>query len=214
MKTSCFAKLFKGCKHIVDASNLVLSSTTLKNYCYDGMFEQCSALTAVPAQLPATTLATGCYQGMFNNCTSLTGVPKDLLPASYMMSACYAYMFAYCTSLVNPPDIHAIDTNFECFQQMFLNCTSLTDAPQLFAKKAPYLYSRCFKWTFCGCTSLSSINVGFKDWYYPSYPNEENSPTYGWVDGVAATGVFTKPSGLTEQHGISFIPNNWQVINT
>ena len=43
---------------------------TLANYCYSGMFQDCTALTQAPS-LPATTLELGCYTSMFMGCTSL-----------------------------------------------------------------------------------------------------------------------------------------------
>ena len=60
----CFAMLFSDCKNIVDASKLLLSSTTLAYSCYSNMFSGCTALTAAP-DLPATTLAENCYADMF-----------------------------------------------------------------------------------------------------------------------------------------------------
>ena len=173
------------------------------------MFEGCSSLTAVPA-LPATTIAPSCYQGMFNNCTSLSTVPTDLLPAQIDWrtgNSCYCYMFAYCTNLRNAPELPSLSTWFYCYEQMFKDCHNLTVAPHL---PATELYGNCYKWMFANCYKLSSISIAFSQWD----GQYQRDSTYGWVDGVAANGVFTKPSGLPEQHGISFIPNNWQVINT
>ena len=72
----CFANLFKGStgqpNTIYDASKLKLPNNTT-NYCYYGMFTNCSELKYAPI-LPATTLAQGCYFYMFNKCPNLTEV--------------------------------------------------------------------------------------------------------------------------------------------
>ena len=49
------------------------------NYCFCGLFANCSSLTEAP-ELPATTLTQGCYRSMFSRCTSLTKAPY--LPAT------------------------------------------------------------------------------------------------------------------------------------
>ena len=81
---------------IVDASELILSATTLTEACYSGMFQSCTSLTTAPA-LPATTLADGCYFGMFDGCTLLTTAPA--LPATTLANSCYHHMFYNCTNL-------------------------------------------------------------------------------------------------------------------
>ena len=48
-----------------------LAQTTLANYCYASMFQDCTGLTSAP-ELPATTLATACYRSMFNRCMQLS----------------------------------------------------------------------------------------------------------------------------------------------
>ena len=90
------------CSGLVDASNLILPATTLKELCYgniaqnNGMFYNCTSLLYPPA-LPATTLVKDCYFGMFQGCTSLTTAP--VLPATTLVTGCYGYMFWGCSSL-------------------------------------------------------------------------------------------------------------------
>ena len=91
-----FNGCFYGCTGLVDAENLVLPATTLTEYCYKDMFENCTSLTTAPA-LPATTLADFCYDSMFYDCTSLTTAPA--LPATTLAYSCYSNMFKQCTSL-------------------------------------------------------------------------------------------------------------------
>ena len=91
-----FNDMSNGTSGLTDASELVLTSTTVYDYCYFNMFYKCTGLTAAPA-LPATTLATQCYSGMFEGCTALTTAP--VLPAQTLVNSCYDHMFFSCSSL-------------------------------------------------------------------------------------------------------------------
>lgn len=91
-----FENFFKDCRGLVSAENLELPATTLQQFCYERMFENCVSLVSAP-ELPATTLASYCYQYMFNNCTSLTSAPE--LPALTLTQYCYYSMFTNCSSL-------------------------------------------------------------------------------------------------------------------
>ncbi len=65
-----FYYLFNGYATVSDASNLILPATTLTQYCYSGMFRNCTSLTTAP-KLPAEALVGGCYSSMFYGCSSL-----------------------------------------------------------------------------------------------------------------------------------------------
>lgn len=121
LKTYACVSLFEGCS-IVDASNLELPATTLKEHCYEYMFRDCEYLTAAPT-LPATTLAKYCYSMMFNG-TSITVAPE--LPATTLEQGCYFSMFQSCTALTTPPLLPAPVLAPICYRSMFINCTSLT----------------------------------------------------------------------------------------
>lgn len=66
----CFVSLFYLCYGLYDAGDLKLPATTLTDFCYGGMFFDCSALTRAP-ELPATALTNYCYDRMFNSCARL-----------------------------------------------------------------------------------------------------------------------------------------------
>lgn len=69
----CFWNLFSQCfinMGPVDASELLLPSTTLATKCYYGMFSGLRLLEYAP-YLPATTLASYCYENLFYYCKSL-----------------------------------------------------------------------------------------------------------------------------------------------
>lgn len=87
--TNQFNWMFTECK-VISAKNLILPATTLTDYCYRDLFNNCEYLVEAPA-LPATTLAEGCYYRLFNDCTNLTTAP--VLPATILTTKCYYEMF-------------------------------------------------------------------------------------------------------------------------
>ena len=111
-----FAALFDSCTAIVDASGLLLPSSTTTKECYANMFFGCSSLTKVP-ELPAKTLASKCYFAMFYNCTSLTTAPE--LPTTTLAEYCYDSMFYNCTSLTTAPELPATTLADYCYRNMF-----------------------------------------------------------------------------------------------
>ena len=99
----CYCGMFKYCTNLTQAP--VLPATTLAEYCYSAMFQDCS-LTQAP-ELPATTLANDCYNNMFSGCTSLIQAP--VLPATNLVDYSYYGMFNGCTNLNN------INVNFSAW---------------------------------------------------------------------------------------------------
>ena len=61
--------LFENCVNLIDASHLILPDT-VKDLDYWGLFRNCTNLKQGP-DLLAKTLANYCYNGMFYNCSSL-----------------------------------------------------------------------------------------------------------------------------------------------
>ena len=200
LKNYCYQYMFDGCTNLTTAPQL--SATTLASSCYYGMFSGCTSLTTAPSVLPATTLTNSCYQYMFNGCTSLTTAPE--LPATTLASSCYASMFYGCTSLTEVPELPATTLTNYCYQYMFSNCTSLTTAPVL---SATTLAEKCYYTMFSGCTSLSSIKCLATD-------ISATNCTSNWVNGVAASGTFTKAASMsswtTSDDGI---PSGWSVVD-
>lgn len=218
-------RLFKN-QPVVDAGNLVLSSSILNNYTYWEMFCGCTYLTAAPAELPAltvyqfsyssmfdgctplttapiikaTSIANQCFRNMFRNCTSLTTAPE--LPATTLATNCYYQMFYGCTSLTTAPALPATTLKSTCYRGMFYGCTSLTTAPEL---PATTLVSSCYYQMFYGCTKLNYIKAMFTTTPSTSY-------TRDWVNGVSATGTFVKNTAATwDVTGVNGIPEGWTV---
>ena len=185
---------------LVDAGELMLPATTLADYCYYGMFTNCTSLTQAPT-LPATTLADYCYSDMFNGCTSLTQAPA--LPATTLASCCYSDMFYGCTSLTQAPTLPATTLESRCYYYMFRGCTSLTQAPTL---PATTLESRCYYYMFNGCTKLNYIKCLATD--------VKVDNTMSWVSGVASEGTFVKNKNESNwPSGNNGIPSGWTVQN-
>ena len=222
----CYESMFEGCTSLTTAPTL--SATTLAVYCYYSMFGGCTSLTTAP-QLPAATLTNDCYGSMFNGCTSLETAPT--LSATTLADGCYASMFSGCTSLTTAPTLSATTLAFGCYNEMFYGCTSLTTAPQL---PATTLAENCYNSMFSNCTSLTTAPTlsaaTLTDECYGSMFNGCTSLsaitclatdisamfcTDNWVDGVAASGVFTKAASMNDWTvgDSSGIPNGWTVQN-
>lgn len=87
--------MFYGCTNMTKAPNL--PATTIEQYAYYCMFQNCSSLVTIPATLPATQLANYCYANMFSGCKNITTAP--VLPALTLVNNCYRYMFNSCSKL-------------------------------------------------------------------------------------------------------------------
>ena len=209
-----YTNMFKDCTSLTTAP--ALPATTLVSNCYKQMFQGCTSLTTAPT-LPATTLVSNCYEGMFYGCTSLTTLPSGMLPATTLQSYCYLSMFKNCTSLTTVPSdlLPATTLAQSCYgghsggtqtsyDGMFTGCTSLTTAPEL---PATTLVNNCYEGMFYGCTNLSSITMLATD--ISAY-----SCLFNWVQGVAATGTFTKDASMTTlPTGANGIPSGWTVVD-
>ena len=147
---STFSPLFSDFTTLTDASGLLLPATTLANYCYQQMFQGCTALTAAP-ELPATQLASGCYYGMFISCSALTAAPE--LPATQLASGCYYGMFIGCSALTAAPELPATQLTASCYYYMFSGCSALTAAPEL---PATQLANSCYYYMFLDCSALTA----------------------------------------------------------
>lgn len=194
-----FGSLFTN-GNIIDSSYLLLPATTLTDSCYEYMFLACTSLTTAPA-LPATALSNYCYQSMFQACASLTSAPT--LPATTLAVSCYSNMFRNCTSLATAPALPATTLADYCYSNMFRGCTSLITAPAL---PATTFVNSCYNSMFSGCTSISNVKC------LATSGINNNRSTTGWVNGVSATGTFTKATGVNWPTGISGIPSGWTVV--
>ena len=118
----------------------------------------------------------------------------------------FLQLFMSCAGLTDASNLRLPATTLSdgCYEGLFISCTNLTAAPEL---PAPTLANYCYSAMFFGCSSLSEIKCLATD-------ISASSPCNGWVDGVAASGTFTKPSSMTSwPSGINGIPNGWSIID-
>ena len=193
----CYNNMFCLCTSLVTAP--ALPATQLVDYCYSYMFYDCSALVNAPA-LPATMIAPNCYRSMFYRCTALTQAPA--LPATTLVEGCYQFMFWGCSNLTQAPELPATELTQNCYNQMFCNCTSLAKAPEL---PATTLVEGCYQYMFYGDSSLNYVKS------LATNITATNALT-GWLSGVASSGTFVKPVGVSYSTGDSGIPSGWTVV--
>ncbi len=195
LANNCYSEMFACCTNLTTAP--ALPATTLADGCYSGMFSHCTSLNTAPA-LPATTLTSGCYSSMFSNCTNLTTAPA--LPAITLTPLCYLGMFENCTNLTTAPALPATTLAIDCYDSMFSGCTTLTTAPTL---PAPTLVEDCYYQMFQGCSRLNRVTCLATD-------ISANGCTNLWLDGVAASGKFTRAPSMTDWTlNTSSIPSGW-----
>ena len=187
---------------LVYGDNFANATTIPNNYQFCELFMSQWVRNANNLILPATTLTTQCYDSMFSYCPYLISVPE--LPATVLANACYVDMFEHCNSLTTAPELPATTTESWCYSHMFNGCTSLTTAPDL---PATTLAQGCYNYMFYGCTSLNSVKC------LATNISAQNCTT-NWVDGVAASGTFTKATSMTDwTTGVNGIPSGWTVQN-
>ena len=191
--------MFMNCLELEKAP--ALPATTLAYRCYYYMFAGCTSLTNVP-DLPATTLAPMCYAYMYYGCTGLYTPSK--IQARTLASGCCTYMFAECTNINTAYTIYASTLESTCYMGMYYNCKNLTQAPILPANN---LVDGCYNYMFYGCSSLNYINCRIRNQEQINY----GTGLSNWVNGVASTGTFVKPSGITWPTGNNGVPNNWTI---
>lgn len=188
--------LFKGCKNIVDASNVEITNSCQKYACAN-LFADCTGLKTPPVISVSGSGDWG-FTGLFYNCKALTAAPS--LTGS-LAKGCYSWMFYNCTSLSTAPQLPVTNLEPFCYNSMFQNCLSLTTAPVL---SATTLKNGCYKNMFMGCKNLSSITVSFTEW--------DKNYTEKWVQGVASYGTFNRPNALAEQYSNDKIPLGWDRV--
>ena len=122
----CFDGLFTDCTGLLTAP--LLPATTLGEWCYDGMFVGCEKLAKCP-DLPSTIITFRCYNNMFYNAGIVQG--PSILPATTLAKYCYSNMFFGCKKMTNVPVLPAINPVEGCYNCMFQGCESITESPYL-----------------------------------------------------------------------------------
>lgn len=201
VRGSAYNSMFKNCRKLMTVPKM--KAILLQQYACESMFERCELITSTP-EIKATQLEEYACRGMFRYCSSLTTASD--LPSTYVPTHAYDAMFFYCSSLTKAPTTIGSSSyyiqSYGC-SDMFAYCTSLETAPELPSRlgRIEGVYNQMFN----GCTKLNKITVGATYW--------ENNAAFDWVNGVSATGTFTKPSGTSIPTGTNGIPSGWTVVN-
>lgn len=182
--TNNFVGLFKSTKTVIDASNLILPSTTVYQNSYNGMFRDCTNLVYAP-ELPATNLnGKGCYSSMFEGCISLVEAPE--LPATTLWEECYSRMFCMSrtTKLTTPamtksPLLPAATLVTNAYKEMFKGNGNLVEITCL----ATNVSSNTSDWV----ANVSSTGTFKKNANMSSWTTGTSGIPSGWtvVDYVA-----------------------------
>lgn len=137
------------------------------------------------------------FYGLFDGCDRLVKAPE--LPETTMGNHCYASMFSR-TGITEMPKLPEVTLADYCYANMFNSCSGLTSA----ALNDAVLAEGCYKQMFYLCSNLSEITTA----YVGNFSSASTSPTYEWVNGVAASGTFYY-NGTDTTTGISAIPTGW-----
>lgn len=115
--------MYRGCTSLANAQE-TLPTTKVGNQGCFGMFQDCSALPAVPAPM-ATTLAESAFGCYAQGCTSIT--EAHFPPATTLATTCYRQMYQGCTSLTSAtmPEVSTLVDS--CYNRTFRHCTSLAE---------------------------------------------------------------------------------------
>ena len=155
----------------------------------------------------ATTLTgENAFNGFFYQNSKLYNHPSNelVLPATTLTTNCYEYMFSGCTGLTSAPVLPATTLTTKCYKDMFNGCAGLTSAPEL---PATTLTTNCYNGMFRSCSSLNSVTCLATNISAPD-------ATTNWLNGVAATGTFTKATSTDwGSRGVSKIPTGWTIVN-
>ncbi len=176
------------------------SGTVCYTFTVSGSGVSCSGNIMSLLGSAATSIPTGyCFANLFRG-SSIVSAPE--LPATELTEFCYYCMFTNCTSLVSAPELPATTLQNDCYNSMFFGCTSLITAPELSANT---LTARCYSNMFKSCSALSNVKC-------TATSISATKATYNWLKGAAASGTFTKTSGVEWASGDSGIPEGWTVV--
>ena len=180
--------IFYGTTTLVDASDLILPATTLTDSCYNGMFRNCSGLTAAPDLSAPTTFGDQSFSSMFDCCVNMSQPPSIISGTTSYLSSVKRM---FCMTRGNS----AVQCQMTKSPLMIINFngdSSVSKEYEVFKGNANLTEIKCF-WT---------NNSG-------SFESLAN-----WVIYTADSGVtFYKRSTQSFVSGVSGIKTGWTVVN-
>ena len=133
----------------------------------------------------------------------MTAVTGQLFTSdTELVQECYHGMFRHCKSLATVPPgyLPSLTLATQCYRGMF-ESAAFTQAPDL---PAATLKTECYRYMFYGCTNLNKIKC------LARYSITNNTPNF--TTNVAASGTFTKYTGVSWPSGNAGIPSGWSVV--
>lgn len=120
---------------------------------FTGIFNGCTALTAIPAGIFQYAVSATTMQNAFYN-SGITSIPSGLFDTCTRITS---FSNTFCGSKITsiPVDLFRYNTAVTNFQRVFLSCKGLTALPN----KLFYYNTKAsdFSWAFSGCSGLNSI---------------------------------------------------------
>ena len=199
--SSCF-EMFYGCRRLRTAPPQ-LAVESVEQTAFKEMFYGCSSLATAPDFTGMTTVGEEGCRNMFNGCTNLAVPPA--LPATNLGISAYNSMFKG-SGLTSVPELPATTLAESCYESMFQSCRYLEGPAVL---PAPALTTTCYKNMFNGASILNSVVC-------LATTNISTANCETWLSGVADTGTFVRPAGVSDWtvDSTSGIPTGWTIQNT
>ena len=148
-----------------------------------------------------TPYGTNVFAALFRGNTGVISAENLVLQATVTLEGAYQGMFQNCTNLAMAPSV--LPSAEAHYSNMFRECINLETSPVICATTIGH--NACIG-MFSGCTNLNHITCLATD-------ISTQTPTLGWVAGVASTGTFVKAAGATWSRGNSGIPTGWTVVD-
>ena len=199
-----FNGLFNGNSKLIDASNIVITHTTLVEFSHADIFRNCSSLTGVPDLSHITTLGYGSLSGSFAFCSSLVTPPDFLSLVNTGERSGLSWGFHDCTSLTRTPLFPNLTTvGYLGLNQCFVNCSNLTAGADL--SSVTTLGTKGLERMYQNCSSLSSAVT-------PTLSSWDTNKSIQWLNGVASSGILYNNCSVTIPIGVNGIPRGWTEV--
>ena len=167
-------------------------------------------LSETPDQYDSTLFQNGGRMKLSGNINAIWDYTAEDLEAGFQLKEwCGRQMFHLCREIVDISELKMPSENLAwgCYAEMFGYNRNITVAPEL---PATTLYGYCYSQMFYSCSSLQEIKcMAMNTMEYGEIPCTDY-----WLDGVAATGTFTKNANMTQWGtGADGIPEGWTIQN-
>ncbi|WP_227628559.1 leucine-rich repeat protein [Klebsiella oxytoca] len=148
-----FSYCFRGCRNLLDLSGDLFSD--VPGGIFTGVFQNCAALTELPAKLFTNCSEANHFGGAFSGCTALLSVP-DRFFANLSKVTYFGTVFSGCHALKTAgAGVFAGCALAQTFSSVFYACRSLeTVAKDIFIGCGG---ATTFASTFYGCNSLTAL---------------------------------------------------------